>query len=171
MTPASAITDDERSAFRDTLRRFVDRELMPHIDAWEEPLEWQQPRPAIRALDDSVYVTDPATRRILAVDVETGKVWREATLDVELLGDALEQHLVTGLAALRARVGGGALAGVLGRRTRNEPEAEQKTPCDQHLQVAKRHRDFPRLSPSYRRGAAMFGLPGAAVCGRSPPAR
>ncbi len=35
MTP-SAITDDERSAFRDTLRRFVDRELVPHIDAWEE---------------------------------------------------------------------------------------------------------------------------------------
>ena len=35
MTP-SAITDDERSAFRDTLRRFVDRELVPHIDTWEE---------------------------------------------------------------------------------------------------------------------------------------
>jgi acyl-CoA dehydrogenase len=39
MTP-SAITDDERSAFRDTLRRFVDRELMPHIDAWEEAAEF-----------------------------------------------------------------------------------------------------------------------------------
>ncbi|MBK7826457.1 acyl-CoA dehydrogenase family protein [Nannocystis sp.] len=40
MTPAPAITDDERAAFRDTLRRFVDRELMPHIDAWEEAAEF-----------------------------------------------------------------------------------------------------------------------------------
>lgn len=71
---------------------------VPVIDAWEEPLEWQQPRPAIRALDGSVYVTDPATRRILAVDVETGKVWREATLDVVpdeivgVTGEAPEVH-------------------------------------------------------------------------------
>ena len=71
---------------------------VPVIDAWEEPLEWQQPRPAIRALDGSVYVTDPATRRILAVDVETGKVWREATLDivsdeiVGVTGEAPEVH-------------------------------------------------------------------------------
>jgi len=71
---------------------------VPVIDAWEEPLEWQQPRPAIRALDGSVYVTDPATRRILAVDVETGKVWREATLDVVpdeivgVTGEAPEAH-------------------------------------------------------------------------------
>jgi len=40
MTPAPAITDDERAAFRATLRRFVDRELMPHIDAWEEAAEF-----------------------------------------------------------------------------------------------------------------------------------
>lgn len=55
---------------------------VPVIDAWEEPLDWQQPRPAILALDGSVYVTDPATKRVLAVDVESGKVWREATLTV-----------------------------------------------------------------------------------------
>jgi len=40
MTPSSGISDDERTAFRDTLRRFVDRELMPHIDAWEEAAEF-----------------------------------------------------------------------------------------------------------------------------------
>lgn len=55
---------------------------IPVIDAWEEPLDWQQPRPAILALDGSVYVTDPARKRVLAVDVESGKVWREATLTV-----------------------------------------------------------------------------------------
>ena len=43
-------------------------------------------------------MTDPATRRILAVDVETGKVWREATLDVVpdeivgVTGEAPEVH-------------------------------------------------------------------------------
>jgi acyl-CoA dehydrogenase len=35
MTP-TVLTDAERAALRDTLRAFVDRELMPHIDAWEE---------------------------------------------------------------------------------------------------------------------------------------
>lgn len=35
MTPA-AFTDADRAALRDTLRRFVDREVLPHIDAWEE---------------------------------------------------------------------------------------------------------------------------------------
>jgi len=41
MTPTSAvITGDERAAFRDTLRRFVDRELMPGVEAWEEAGEF-----------------------------------------------------------------------------------------------------------------------------------
>ena len=52
------------------------------IDAWEEPAEWQSPRPAILALDGSVYVTDPANEAIHAVDVETGEVWKEAGLGV-----------------------------------------------------------------------------------------
>jgi hypothetical protein len=55
---------------------------IPVIDAWEEPAEWQAPRPAVLALDGSVYVTDPATRSIHAVDVESGEVWKSARLDV-----------------------------------------------------------------------------------------
>lgn len=55
---------------------------IPVIDAWEEPVEWQQPRPAVLALDGSVYVTDPATRSVHAVDVETGEVWKSVQLDV-----------------------------------------------------------------------------------------
>ena len=56
---------------------------IPVIDAWEEPDQWQSPRPAIFALDGSVYVTDPANRAIHAVDIETGEVWNSAELDVE----------------------------------------------------------------------------------------
>ncbi|WP_136517897.1 zinc metallochaperone AztD [Cellulomonas telluris] len=55
---------------------------IPVIDAWEEPMEWQEPRPAIHVLDGTAYVTDPATDRVLAVDVETGEVWNEVTLEV-----------------------------------------------------------------------------------------
>ena len=39
MTPV-AISQDEHAAFRATLRGFVDRELLPHIDAWEEAGEF-----------------------------------------------------------------------------------------------------------------------------------
>lgn len=55
---------------------------IPVIDEWEEPIEWQEPRPAILALDGSVYVTDPATDSIHAVDIETGEVWKSAELGV-----------------------------------------------------------------------------------------
>ncbi|MEE6280956.1 zinc metallochaperone AztD [Georgenia sp. MJ170] len=56
---------------------------IPVIDAWEEPLEWQRPRPTISMLAGSAYVTAPATRSIHAVDIETGQVWNSAQLDVE----------------------------------------------------------------------------------------
>ena len=55
---------------------------VPVIDAWEEPEEWQQPRPAITVLDGSAYITDPATSSVHAVDVETGEVWLSAELEV-----------------------------------------------------------------------------------------
>jgi outer membrane protein assembly factor BamB len=56
---------------------------IPVIDAWEEPMEWQSPRPAIFMLDGSAYVTDPANQAIHAVDIETGEVWSSVELDVE----------------------------------------------------------------------------------------
>lgn len=55
---------------------------IPVIGAWEEPDEWQSPRPAVVMLDGSAYVTDPATRAIHAVDVQTGEVWLSAELAV-----------------------------------------------------------------------------------------
>ncbi|SEE63284.1 zinc metallochaperone AztD [Ruania alba] len=52
------------------------------MDAWEESEVWQDPRPAIRVLDGTAYVTDPATNEIHAVDIETGEVWNTASLEV-----------------------------------------------------------------------------------------
>jgi hypothetical protein len=52
------------------------------IDAWESPSEWQQPHPGLRVVGDLAYVTAPAENRILAVDLHTGEVSAEATLDV-----------------------------------------------------------------------------------------
>ncbi|WP_035834503.1 zinc metallochaperone AztD [Jonesia quinghaiensis] len=55
---------------------------IPVIEAWEEPEEWQKPRPTIFFLDGMAYVTDPATNRVIIVDTVAGEVWKEATLEV-----------------------------------------------------------------------------------------
>jgi outer membrane protein assembly factor BamB len=55
---------------------------VPVIDAWEEPEEWQSPRPTLTVLDGSAYITDPATNTIHAVDILTGEVWNSAELTV-----------------------------------------------------------------------------------------
>lgn len=55
---------------------------IPVIDEWTEPMEWQEPRPAIFTLDGSAYVTDPANQAVHAVDIESGEVWNTAELDV-----------------------------------------------------------------------------------------
>ncbi|MEE1927160.1 zinc metallochaperone AztD [Streptomyces sp. TRM 70351] len=53
---------------------------IPVIDQWREPLEWQQPRPALFVRDHTVYVSDPATRQMHAVDVESGERLASVTL-------------------------------------------------------------------------------------------
>ena len=55
---------------------------IPVLQEWSEPVDWQEPRPAVFTLDGSVYITDPASSTIYAVDVPTGEVWNEAELDV-----------------------------------------------------------------------------------------
>ena len=52
------------------------------IDAWESPAEWQDPHPGLRVVGDIAYVTEPAKKRIVVVDLHTGEVAAEATLDV-----------------------------------------------------------------------------------------
>ncbi|RKS08074.1 prepilin-type processing-associated H-X9-DG protein [Nocardiopsis sp. Huas11] len=51
------------------------------MDSWEEPLEWQDPRPALFVRGGTAYVSDPATREIHAVDLESGEVTASTTLD------------------------------------------------------------------------------------------
>lgn len=46
----------------------------PVVDAWEEPLEWQQPRPTIFVSGHTAYITEPSTNTIHAVDVESGEI-------------------------------------------------------------------------------------------------
>ncbi|WP_066946220.1 zinc metallochaperone AztD [Microtetraspora fusca] len=40
---------------------------------WREPLEWQQPRPALFVRGGTAYVTDPAKRELHAIDIESRK--------------------------------------------------------------------------------------------------
>ncbi|WP_413452464.1 zinc metallochaperone AztD [Georgenia phoenicis] len=46
------------------------------VGPWEEPLAWQEPRPALQAADGVAYVTEPAARELHAVDLATGVVVR-----------------------------------------------------------------------------------------------
>ncbi|MGY1636625.1 zinc metallochaperone AztD [Geodermatophilus sp. SYSU D00742] len=73
---------------------------IPVTAPWEEAEDWQAPHPQVFVLDGTAYVTEPASNRIHAVDVEGGEVWKSAELtvtpnelkgvsgDVETSGDA-----------------------------------------------------------------------------------
>ncbi|MCM6773494.1 zinc metallochaperone AztD [Nocardia sp. CDC159] len=50
------------------------------IGPWEEPLRWQEPRPAIFVRGNDVYVSDPATRKVHRVDLAAGAVTTTVTL-------------------------------------------------------------------------------------------
>ncbi|KQZ68929.1 zinc metallochaperone AztD [Nocardioides sp. Root151] len=47
---------------------------IPVLDRWREPVDWQQPRPALEVLDGTAYVTDPATSRLHVVDLARRRV-------------------------------------------------------------------------------------------------
>ncbi|MEV6186210.1 zinc metallochaperone AztD [Streptomyces albidoflavus] len=51
------------------------------LDAWQEPLDWQQPRPALFVRDHTAYVSDPANKKLTAVDIESGK--KLASIELE----------------------------------------------------------------------------------------
>lgn len=50
------------------------------VGPWQEPLDWQQPRPSIHVAGDTAYITEPATKALHLVDLKTGKVARSVTL-------------------------------------------------------------------------------------------
>nr|WP_246039577.1 zinc metallochaperone AztD [Glycomyces buryatensis] len=55
-------------------------ESFPVVDAWEEPIEWQEARPSVFVRGDTAYVNDPTTSKIYAVDVASGEVTAETDL-------------------------------------------------------------------------------------------
>lgn len=57
-------------------------ETFPVIDAWEGPVEWQDPHPAIVVVGDVAYVTEPAADAVHAVDLTSGEIVASAELDV-----------------------------------------------------------------------------------------
>ncbi|MBL1074370.1 hypothetical protein JK358_08165 [Nocardia sp. 2] len=67
----------------------------PVTAAWEEPLKWQEARPAIFVRGAEVYVSDPVTKQIHRVDLAAGKVTNSVTLDAapnELSGVVADNH-------------------------------------------------------------------------------
>ena len=62
-TAASPFYTAEHDAFRDMVRRFVTREIAPHVDAWDEaerfPRELYQKAAAIGLLGMGVSATCP----------------------------------------------------------------------------------------------------------------
>ncbi|MDQ0862603.1 hypothetical protein QF036_000184 [Arthrobacter globiformis] len=53
---------------------------IPVVPAWQEPEAWQDPRPTLYVQGSMAYVTEPATRKLHAVDLKAGKIVRTATL-------------------------------------------------------------------------------------------
>jgi hypothetical protein len=53
---------------------------IPVVGPWQEPLEWQQPRPAIFVRGGTAYVTEPATNSVHAVEIASGTRTASVTL-------------------------------------------------------------------------------------------
>lgn len=61
----------------------------PAIGAWTEPDDWQDPMPNLHVQEGIAYVTDPAARRLVAVDLGSGETIAETQLEqttIELTG-------------------------------------------------------------------------------------
>ena len=53
---------------------------IPVVDAWTEPLEWQEPRPALEVRGHRAYVTDPAASAVHVVELDSGEITATAEL-------------------------------------------------------------------------------------------
>ncbi|MFC5954774.1 zinc metallochaperone AztD [Streptomyces pratens] len=53
---------------------------IPVVGKWQEPLDWQQPRPTLFVRDHTAYVSEPGTRELHAVDIESGEKATSVTL-------------------------------------------------------------------------------------------
>ncbi|WP_409370746.1 zinc metallochaperone AztD [Mycolicibacterium sediminis] len=62
---------------------------IPVIAAWTEPDEWQSPMPNLHVQDGVAYVSDPGSRRLVALNLADGSTIAQTTLEhptVELTG-------------------------------------------------------------------------------------
>ena len=50
------------------------------VNEWEEPLDWQQPRPTLFVEGDNAFVTDPSSKELHTVDLKSGKVTKSVVL-------------------------------------------------------------------------------------------
>lgn len=50
------------------------------VEPWQEPIDWQQPRPALFVREGIAYVSDPATKQIHRIDLASGAVTASVTL-------------------------------------------------------------------------------------------
>ncbi|MEV7422127.1 MULTISPECIES: zinc metallochaperone AztD [unclassified Streptomyces] len=53
---------------------------IPALGPWQEPLDWQQPRPALFVRDATAYVSDPAHKKLIAIDLASGERSASVTL-------------------------------------------------------------------------------------------
>ncbi len=51
------------------------------VEPWAEPTDWQEPRPTLHVQGGAAYVTEPASGRLVVVDLASGRVRAETTLD------------------------------------------------------------------------------------------
>lgn len=68
---------------------------IPVTAPWTEPDDWQQPGPAVFTREGSVYVSDPAAKRINLVDLHTGELTASGALEQtpnELSGAIGHEH-------------------------------------------------------------------------------
>ncbi|MGP2441746.1 zinc metallochaperone AztD [Streptomyces sp. JW3] len=53
---------------------------IPAVRKWEEPLDWQQPRPTLFVRGATAYVSEPGERALHAIDLTTGEKTASVTL-------------------------------------------------------------------------------------------
>ncbi|WP_221357826.1 zinc metallochaperone AztD [Streptomyces beigongshangae] len=53
---------------------------IPAVGKWQEPLDWQQPRPTLFVRGGTAYVSEPSEKVLHAIDLETGEKTTSATL-------------------------------------------------------------------------------------------
>ncbi|MFI0240315.1 zinc metallochaperone AztD [Streptomyces sp. NPDC016845] len=53
---------------------------IPAVGAWQEPLDWQQTRPNLFVRDHTAYVSEPSTKKVHAIDLDSGEKLASVTL-------------------------------------------------------------------------------------------